>query len=319
MVLFVYLGLFTWNIRTGYVDTVASHTGLELTRWVLSPGRWAWSRVSSFWERYVYFVGVRQEAETLRGELAKSQEELVTAREEAARAKRLDGLLGIIPPPEWTREGARVIASRLGPNAALETFVIDKGRRHDVDVNTPVVAPEGVVGRVLRTSLSAATVLMVTDPNSRIPVVSQKTRTQGILMGSGANSPLQMQYVSLSAPVEEGETLVTTGLAGIFPAGLPIGKVLRVTREGASIFLNIQAQTLFDSRRLEEVALLKKVPPPQPEASQEVLPDTSTKRPKGGGAEKKGETRKKRSKTDTEENKPQEGSLERKKPQREGQ
>ena len=318
MVLFVYLGLFTWNIRTGYVDTVASNTGLELTRWVLTPGRWVWTRVSSFWERYVYFVGVRQEAETLRDELAKTQEELVTTREEAARAKRLADLLGILPPPEWSREAARVIAHRLGPNAALETFVIDKGSRSGVDVNTPVVAPEGVVGRVLRTSLSAATVLMITDPNSRIPVVSQKTRTQGILIGRGAGATLQLQYVSLSAGIEEGETLVTTGLAGIFPPGLPMGKVTQVTREGASIFLNIQAQPFFDPARLEEVALLKRVPP-APEAAVESLPDTSTKRPKGGGAEKKGESRKRRAKAGPDEPKIQEGQPEHKKLQREGQ
>ena len=83
MVLFVYLGLFTWNIRTGYVDNLASHTGLELTRWVLTPGRWAWTRLSSFWDRYIYFVGLRQENETLREDLARANEELVTAREQA--------------------------------------------------------------------------------------------------------------------------------------------------------------------------------------------------------------------------------------------
>ena len=278
MVLFLYLGLFTWNIRTGYMDTLASHTGLELTRWMLTPGRWAWSRVSSFWERYVYFVGVRQEAESLRQDLAQTQEELVAAREDAARAKRLEELLAIAPLPGWQKEGARVIANRLGPNAALETFVIDKGRRQGVDMNTPVVAPQGVVGRVLRASLSAATVLMITDPNSRIPVVSQKTRTQGILTGRGAGATLSLRYVSLSAPIEVGELLVTSGFEGIFPQGLPMAKVTLVTRDGASIFLNVQAQALFDPQSLEEVALLKKAEPESPPAeaaADESLPDAS--------------------------------------------
>ena len=288
MALFVYLGLFTWNIRTGYVDDLASHTGLELTRWVLTPGRWAWTRLSSFWDRYVYFVGLRQENETLRSELARANEELVGSREQAALAQRLTTLLSINPPPEWSREGARVIAHRLGPNAALETFVIDKGSRQGVEVNTPVVSPEGVVGRVLRNSMSAATVIMVTDPNSKIPVVSQKTRTQGILVGRGAGQSLSLQYVSLSAPVGQGETLVTTGLAGIFPPGLPVAEVSGVSREGASLFLNVQAQALFDPQRLEEVALLKKLPPPTREEPPEPLPDTSTKRPKGA-ADRKGE------------------------------
>lgn len=306
MVLFVYLGLFTWNIRTGYVDTLASHTGLELTRWVLTPGKWVWTRLSSFWDRYVYFVGLRQENETLRGDLAKANDELVGAREQASLAKRLTELLLISPPPQWSREGARVIAHRLGPNAALETFVIDKGSRHGVEMNTPVVAPEGVVGRVLRYSMSAATVIMITDPNSKIPVVSQKTRTQGILLGRGPNQPLQLQYVSLSSPVEAGETLVTTGLEGIFPKGLPVANISSVSREGASLFLNVQAQPLFEQKRLEEVVLLKKLPPPKAEEGEEALPDTSTKRPKGA-AERKGEV-KKRGRNEPPEARPQEST-----------
>ena len=301
----MYLGVFTWNIRTGYVDDLASHTGLELTRWVLTPGRWVWTRLSSFWERYVYFVGVRQENETLREDLAKANEELVGAREQASLAKRLTELLLIVPPPQWTREASRVIAHRLGPNAALETFVIDKGRRSDVDVNTPVVAPEGVVGRVLRASMNAATVLMVTDPNSKIPVVSQKSRTQGILVGRGSGQPMMLQYISLSAQVEPGEILVTTGLEGIFPQGLPLATVTNVNREGASLFLNVSAQALFDPKRLEEVALLKKAPPAKPE-EEEALPDTSTKRPKGA-ADRKGEV-KKRGRNEPPEARPQEST-----------
>ena len=180
-------------------------------------------------------------------------------------------------------------------------------------MNTPVVAPEGVVGRVLRASMSAATVIMVTDPNSRIPVVAQNSRTQGILTGRGAGATLAMLYVSLSAPLEPGETLVTTGLEGIFPPGLPLAKVSVVSREGASIFLNVQAQALYDPKRLEEVALLKKVPPPRPPGeADEGLPDTSTKRPKGG-ADKKGEAGKKRVKAAPDDApKPQEGQPERK-------
>jgi len=271
---------------------------------VLTPGRWAWTRLSEFWERYIYFVGIRQENETLRAELAQAQDELVRTREQASLADRLTRLLVLQPPPEWTREAARVIAHRLGPNAALETFVIDKGSRGGVEVNTPVVTPEGLVGRVLRNSMSASTVIMITDPNSKIPVVAQKSRTQGILIGRGPGQGLFMQYVSLSAVLEDGETLVTTGLEGIFPPGLPVARVSLVSREGASLFLNVQAQPLFDPGRLEEVALLRKAPPAKAEESEETLPDTSTKRPKGA-AERKGEV-KKRGRNEPPEARPQE-------------
>jgi len=283
--LFVYLGLFTWDIRTGYVDNLASHTGLEFARWVFVPGRWVSTRVLSLWDHYIYLVGLRQENDTLRAQLTGVTGEVVSLREQAAQAKRLSELLALTPPPSWSREGARIIAHRLGPNAALETFIIDKGSRQDVTVNTPVVAPDGLMGRVLRTSMSAATVLMVTDPNSKIPVISQKTRTQGILIGQGAGQALFLQYVPMSAPIEKGETLVTTGLAGVFPPGLPVATVTVVTREGASLFLNVRASALVDADRLEEVALLKRLPA-KPEEPEEPLPDTSTKRGKDAAGHK---------------------------------
>ena len=258
--MFLYLGLFTWNIRTGYVDTLASHTGLEFARWVLAPGKWVHEQSSAFLHRYLYFVGIRQENDQLRQGLESAREELAALRENATEVVRLRRLLDMTPPREWTRHGARIISQRLGPNAALETLLIDKGSVSGVRLNTPVAVPEGVVGRVLRLSPSAATVLLVTDPNSRIPVVSQKNRTQGILKGQGPNHPLLMEYVPQGSPVEEGEILVTSGLEEIFPKGMPVAKVTTIGRSGASLFQVIEAEQLFTPRQLEEVALLFKGP-----------------------------------------------------------
>jgi len=258
--LFLYLGLFTWNIRTGYVDTLASHTGLEFARWMLAPGKWVHVQATSFLNRYLYFVGIRQENDLLRQELDAAKVELSNLREDATEVERLRRLLSISPPQEWTRQGARVVSQRLGPNAALETLLIDKGSASGVNINTPVVVPAGVVGRVLRLSPNAATVLLVTDSNSHIPVVSQTNRTQGILKGLGPDHDLTMQYVPQGAPVEEGEILVTSGLADIFPKGLPVAKVTKIGRSGSSLFQVIDAAPLFAPRQLEEVALLFRGP-----------------------------------------------------------
>nr|WP_249115246.1 rod shape-determining protein MreC [Desulfolutivibrio sulfodismutans] len=237
---------------------MASYTGLEFAKWVLAPGKWAASRVSSFWDRYVYFVGVREENDSLRASLAEATQELVLLREKAAEAERLARILTIRPPAGWSRQGARVISHRLGPNASLETVLLDKGALDGLEVNTPVTGPDGVIGRILRLSPTAATVLLVTDPNSRIPVTSQKNRTQGIIKGEGANREMVVQYVALGAPLEEGELLVTSGLEEIFPKGLPVARVTEVGRKGPSLFQTVYAEPLFDARRLEEVALLAK-------------------------------------------------------------
>lgn len=277
--MFLYLGLFTWNIRTGYVDTLASHTGLEFARWILAPGKWVHAQATSFLNRYLYFVGIRQENDQLRQTLDAAKLELVNLREDATEVKRLRRLLSIIPPGEWTRQGARVLSQRLGPNAALETLLIDKGSANDVVVNTPVVLPEGVVGRVLRLSPHAATVLLITDPNSHIPVVSQTNRTQGVLKGQGPNRSLLMEYVPQGVPVAVGETLVSSGLADIFPKGLPVARVISVGRSGSSLFQVIQAVPLFESRQLEEVALLFRPPAGARAAASEAAPPPASSLP----------------------------------------
>jgi len=238
---------------------------LEFARWVLAPGKLVHDQVTSFWYRYLYFVGIRQQNDQLRQELDAAKDELSGLRENASEVERLRRLLSMTPPSEWTRQGARIISHRLGPNAALETFLIDKGSTSGVIVNTPVVSPEGVVGRVLRISPSAATILLITDPNSRIPVVSQKNRTQGILKGEGPNRELVLQYVPQGAPIEEGEILVTSGLEEIFPKGLPMARVTSIGRSGSSLFQLIYATPLFAPLQLEEVALIfKGTPVPQP-------------------------------------------------------
>ncbi len=245
------------------MDALASYTGLEFAKWVLAPGKWAASRVTSFWDRYVYFVGVREENDSLRAKLEEATRELALLREKAAEAERLAKILTIRPPVGWSRQGARVVSRRLGPNAALETVLLDKGSLDGLTVNTPVTGAEGVIGRVLRLSPSAATVLLITDPNSRIPVTSQKNRTQGILKGEGPNREMVVQYVSLGASLEEGELLVTSGLEDIFPKGLPVARVTEVGRTGSSLFQTVYAEPLFSPRRLEEVALLAKNPEEQ--------------------------------------------------------
>ncbi|MFP5259081.1 MAG: rod shape-determining protein MreC [Acidobacteriota bacterium] len=215
-------------------------------------------QVSSFWSRYLYFVGIRQQNDQLRLELDAAKEELSGLRENASEVERLRQLLSMTPPADWTRQGARIISHRLGPNAALETFLIDKGSARGVQVNTPVVSPDGVVGRVLRISPTAATVLLITDPNSRIPVVSQKNRTQGIVKGEGPTKELTLQYVPQGAAIEEGEIMVTSGLEEIFPKGLPVARVTSIGRSGSSLFQLIHAVPLFSPMQLEEVAMLFK-------------------------------------------------------------
>ncbi len=256
--LFVYLSLYTWNLRTGHLDTLAENTGLDAVRLALKPGRWLADQVSAFWRRYVHLVGLQEENDRLRRDVDELLMERNVLRERAMSTDRLEKLLAFTPPAGWQRVGARVIARRMGPNALLETLVLDKGSIHGAAADQPVVTPQGVLGRVLRAGFTASTVLLVDDANSRIPVLGQKYRSAGVLAGHGAGRELELKYVNLNAPIEPGELLVTSGLAGTFPKGLPVARVLRVERSDLSLFLDITAEPLMDFEALEEVLVLRR-------------------------------------------------------------
>jgi rod shape-determining protein MreC len=97
----------------------------------------------------------------------------------------------------WTGlwKAGRVVAARFGPHAVVESLLVDKGTRVGVVENTPVITPLGVVGRVLRGSRTFSSVLLITDPNSKVAIMGRDNRTQGILVGNGPQRELQMQYV----------------------------------------------------------------------------------------------------------------------------
>jgi rod shape-determining protein MreC len=258
LALFFYLGLFTWNLRTGVLDRLAGNTGLEFVGWVLKPGVWTYDQCVRLWERYIYLVGVEEENERLQERIQGMTLELSRYEEYAAETIRLRRLLKFSPPQMWTMEGARIISQKMGPGAVLKTVLLDKGWFSGVKVNTPVAVPEGVVGRVLKTSPSSATALLLTDPNSKIPVLGQVSRTTGILTGRGSGRAMALNYVPLNDPLDVDETLITSGLAGIFPKGMPVARITSIERSKISLFQTVQAEPLVSLKDIEEVLLLLK-------------------------------------------------------------
>lgn len=260
--LFVYLSMYTWNLRTGHLDALSSYTGLDISGYVLRPGIWVSDQVVGFWERYIYLVGLKQHNDELRSRNArlKRSNMLLTAR--ANSAERLEQLLGFVPPDRWQSQGARVIAHRMGPSGMLATVTVDAGSGTGVEQDMPVVSLDGVVGRILETGRTASTVLLLTDANSRIAVLGDANRSPGMLSGQGYGRPLLVRYVNLNALIDPGELLVSSGLSGIFPKGVPVARVTKVQRSDISLFLTVEAEPLVDVAGLEEVLLLRRRPAP---------------------------------------------------------
>lgn len=253
---------------------------------------WVSDRIWDLWSRYIALIDVAEENAYLREELHKTRISVILNAEEKAELDRLRSLLQVDALYKRPGVAARVIAKRFGPKAVLKTFTVNKGYLDGAIVGTPVITDRGVVGRVLRTSPHAATVITVTDPGFRLAVISRESRTPGILFGtSGPESRLGVAYVSQTARIVPGDTLITSGMDGSFPKGLPVGIVTSVSPGSETLFQHIEARPLVDVDYIEEVILLQQEndDPPllgrlqDPIGSDPNIPPESILRPIGSG------------------------------------
>jgi rod shape-determining protein MreC len=132
-----------------------------------------------------------------------------------------------------------------------------------------VVSPGGVVGRVVSTSPNAARVLLLEDPSSGVDVLVQRSRARGIVEGS-LNGGCQLKYVKHREDLRVGDLVATSGLDGIFPRGVAVGTISRLSREEGGLFQTAEVEPAVDFNKLEEVMVVEapenEVPP---EASQD--------------------------------------------------
>lgn len=252
----LYLCLYTINRRTGFLDSLATRTGLEAVGWIVAPVDWIQRTSLDLWRDYVALVNVRRENERVKQRIQELEIQQMRLRSRVAETKRLRRLLGFSPPPAWNCTGARIVGERMSPSDALRTVLLNKGSANAVHPGMPALTPTGLVGQVLKTSQSFSKLLLITDPNSKVPVIGRQSRTKAILKGRGAGNAPQLDYVARNTPLSEGEIVVTSGLGGVFPKGIPVGRIQSIEQPGQSLFQEVKVRLLSDPGGLEEVLLL---------------------------------------------------------------
>jgi rod shape-determining protein MreC len=233
--------------------------GLELARHVIAPGIWLKNQLLSVWNDYVALSGVAEENIRIREELGYLKQERVRLREDLKELERLRALLGIPPAPLWEQTGARVVAGRFGPQAVLNSVMINKGFVGGALPGAPVVTRQGLVGKIYHAAPNSANVLLLNDPSFRVAVIGQESRVRGILAGAGAGQDLEVLYVAPNTNMNEGEFLICSGLDGSVPKGVPAARVSKALYDRGTLFPRITATPLVLLDSLEEIVLL--VPP----------------------------------------------------------
>lgn len=122
--------------------------------------------------------------------------------------------------------------------------VIDRGSQHNVRAGQPVVDNRGLVGQVTRAYPWVAEVTLVTDKGQFVPVQNVRNGLRAVLSGTGSEGALELRFIPLNADFQNGDELVTSGIDGVYPPGLPVARVTNVERGAAQIFARITATPL---------------------------------------------------------------------------
>jgi rod shape-determining protein MreC len=210
------------------------------------------SSVRNVWKRYIGLRHVEAENASLRRELDDVKIQLQERRALADRAKGLQALLELRDHSNLQTTAAEIIAS--SPSPDFRTVTIDKGTLYALQPDMAVIAPGGVVGRVVIPTLRSSKVQLLVDRNAAVGALIERSRAQGVAMGSG-DQRLKLEYVSETADVVVGDQVVTSGIDGIFPKGFTIGSVDVVEKSGPS-YKRITIKPAVDFSSLEEVLVV---------------------------------------------------------------
>jgi rod shape-determining protein MreC len=213
--------------------------------------------VRNAWSGYIGLRGVRAENETLRKEVADLQVRLQEQRALAARSVRLQELMDLKSrmPDTLPTVAAEVIAGN--PNPGMLTITIDRGAADGIEADMAVIAPTGIVGRVVGPPAKhASRVQLIVDRNAAAGALTERTRAGGMVVGRTSDPPLEMELVSNLADVKAGDVVIASGVDGIYPKGFAIGRV-ESSERGPGLYRLISVRPLVDFSSLEEVLVVK--------------------------------------------------------------
>jgi rod shape-determining protein MreC len=215
--------------------------------------------VRNVWTGYVDLRRAHAENQELKRQLADVQIAMQTQQALADRARSLEELLQLRSRVQLETTAAAVIgATPPAPTPDFRTVTIDKGTRDGLRPDMAVIAPLGVVGRLIVPALRSAKVQLLVDRNAAAGALIERSRAQGVVLGTG-DERLHMDYVSAVADVAVGDVVVTSGIDGIYPKGFVIGKVDAVEKNGSS-FKRISVRPAVDFLSLEEVLVVTTPP-----------------------------------------------------------
>jgi len=183
---------------------------------------------------------LREENEELRARLLAAAQGAQRYEAAAAEASHLRRLIGAAERVERKSMPAEILYS--GRDPFSRKVILDRGAQHGVRAGSPVVDEIGVIGQLTRAHAFVSEVTLLTDKDQAVPVQVVRNGLRAIAFGGGASGLLELRYMAANADIESGDQLVTSGIDGTYPPGLPVAGVVRVERDASYTFARVLAQ-----------------------------------------------------------------------------
>ncbi len=255
------LSLISASLRTSEKMSFFEALVVEVTAPAQKVVSAAINGVGRVWNGYFHLVGLQRENVALKRELKELKVKLNMYREAELANQRLRALLNFKTSIATPLLPAEVVA--FDPSGWFQTILIDKGSNDGLVRDMAVVSADGLAGRVIEVSQHHAKVLLILDVNSAVDGLIQRSRARGVLVGFDHDRCL-LKYVQRNEDVQVGDQVITSGMGGVFPKGLLLGKVREVVRGNSGLFQSVEVEPAVNFSRLEEVMVVVQTPPKTP-------------------------------------------------------
>ncbi len=258
-----------WSARMRYGLQAAAYP-VQLV--AASPSRaWSWLKDAT---------ATRGDLQTENQQLKSSQHamQLALLRLQALEAENLQlrGLRAALPP--LVRKSLLAEVINVETTLLRQRLLINKGARDGVVLNQVAMDGNGILGQVASLGPWSAEIILLTDPEHAMPVQVTRNQLRSVAVGSGQATQLILPYLAVNADVKSGDVLVSSGLGGVFPAGMPVARVVGVSRAANQLLAQVTATPIAQPDRVREVMLIE-INPANPAAPvkdpQLLAPDTA--------------------------------------------
>ncbi len=256
--LFVLMSLSSRTRYIGETRTMFERTVMTIFSPVPKTVNWIGQTAADMYHGYLDMRRSVAENLELHRKVIQLTTENLKLRQSEGDLKRLRSLLGY--SEQFSMPTTMAQAIMLDTSGRFKSTIIDRGSTAGIQVNDAVVNANGLIGRVVLTTKDMAKVQLVTDSNSSVGVLIERTRRQGVLRGDGTGGAQLFDIPSL-ADVQPGDKVITAGIDGIYPKGIPVG-VITKAEKGQDLFKNIAVRPSVDFGSIEEVIVLhtRKIP-----------------------------------------------------------